>query len=160
MRKPILIAAMISTLAAPAFADELTLEDVREMSDDELYALAESISSEDETRLYQQARKEFPEGALGLQAVLDELEKSTTELNECTTAIENDEKSKLRALRELEPGRYLSLLRIVSKPSDNVLDMTADERKAESKLATRETNRILREFRECKRKYRKRFGDD
>ena len=68
MRTPTLIVAMIAMMAAPAFAEDLTLEDVRAMSDDELYALAETLSSEDEARLYQQARKEFPSKALGLQA--------------------------------------------------------------------------------------------
>ena len=66
MKTPILIAAVFAAFAAPAFADDLTLEDVRAMSDDDLYALAETLSSEDEARLYQQARKQFPAGALGL----------------------------------------------------------------------------------------------
>jgi len=160
MRKQILIAAMIAAFAAPAFADELTLEDVRAMSDDELYALADTLSSEDETRLYQQARKEFPKGALGLQATLDELEKNRAELESCRMAVETNEPSNLRALNELEPGRYLSLLRVVALPSGQVLDLTVEERHSQSKEAGRETNRVLRDLRECKRSYRKTFGDD
>ena len=159
MRKPILIAAMIAAFAAPAFADDLTLEDVRAMSDDELYALAETLSSEDEARLYQQARKEFPEGALGLQSSLNKLGKRELELEACQNALESGTASKVRVLSQVEPGRYLSLLRIIAEPSNKALDMTIDERAAESRRATRETNRILRDFRECKRKYRKRFGD-
>ena len=159
MRKPILIAAMIAAFAAPAFADTLTLKDVRAMSDDELYALAETLSAEDETRLYQQARKEFPEGALGLQATLDELEKTRSELENCRVAIEVGEPSELRALNESEPGRYLSLLRVVAMPSEVVFDLTVEERHSQSKDAGRETNRILRDLRECKRNYRRTFGD-
>ena len=159
MKKPILIAAMIAAFAAPAFANDLTLEDVRAMSDDELYALAETLSAEDETRLYQQARKEFPEGALGLQSSLNKLGKRELELEACQNALESGTASKVRVLSQVEPGRYLSLLRIIAEPSKKALDMTTDERAAESRRATRETNRILRDFRECKRKYRKRFGD-
>lgn len=160
MRKPILIAAMIAAFAVPAFADALTLKDVRAMSDDELYALAETLSSEDESRLYQQARKEFPEGALGLQATLDEFEKTRSELESCLVAIEVGEPSDLRALNVSEPGRYLSLLRVVAIPSEDVFDLTVEERHSKSKDAGRETNRILRDLRECKRAYRKKFGDD
>ena len=104
MRRPILIAAMIAMMAAPAFADALTLKDVRAMSDDELYSLAETLSPEDETRLYQQARKEFPRKALGLQAARNELEKSVAELDACRSALERDKPSELRALQELESG--------------------------------------------------------
>jgi hypothetical protein len=160
MRKPILIAAMIAAFAAPAFADELTLKDVRAMSDDELYALAATLSSDDETRLYQRARKEFPEGALGLQSVRNELAKREEELEICERAIEDNKPSNLRALNEREPGRYFDLLRIVTTPSSDVLDMTPDERKASSKEATRTTNRVLRSVRNCKRAYRKKFGSD
>ena len=159
MKKPILIAAMIAAFAVPAFAGELTLEDVRAMSDDELYALAETISSEDETRLYQQARKEFPSKALGLQAARNEYARTAAELDACKVALESGKPFKLRALQELEPGRYLSLLRIVAKPSSEVMDMTTEERVSDAKTVGRETNRILRDFRDCKRKYRKRFGD-
>ena len=160
MREPILIAAMIAAFAAPSFADDLTLKDVRAMSDDELYALADTLSGEDETRLYQQARKEFPSKALGLQAARNEFKKSSAELDACRNAIESDKPSALRALQELEPGRYLSLLRIVAEPSSEVLDMTTDERVTDAKAVGRQTNRIIREFRDCKREYRKRFGDD
>jgi len=160
MKNSILIAVVISAFAVPALADDLTLEDVRAMSDDELYALAETLSSEDETRLYQQARKQFPSKALGLQASRDELAKSSAELDACADALENNQASELRALTELEPGRYLSLLRIVSEPSKEVLDMTINERVADAKKVGRKTNRILRDFRDCKRKYRKRFGVD
>lgn len=160
MRKPILIAAAIAFFAAPAFADEITLEDVRAMSDDELYALAETLSAKDETRLYQQARKEFPEGALGLQSVRDELERRKHELEVCENAVEDGEPSDLRAMNEREPGRYFDLLRIVASPSDDVMDMTSDERTTASKEATRKTNRVLRSLRKCKRTYRKKLGSD
>ena len=159
MKTPILTAAIYAFMTAPSFAKDLTLEDVRAMSDDELYELAGALSSEDETRLYQQARNEFPKGALGLQAVLNELDKTKNELAACEFALENNQASELRALTELEPGRYFSLLRIVSIPLTEVLDKTSDERAAESQRVTRDTNRVLRDFRNCKRKYRKRFGD-
>ena len=160
MRKPILIAAMIAAFAAPAFADTLTLEDVRAMSDDELYALAGTLSSDDETRLYQKARKEFPEGALGLQSVRNELDKRKDELEACQNAVESDKPSELRALNEREPGRYFDLLRIVTIPMSDVLDMTPDERTVAAKEAGLETNRTLRAVRKCRRVYRKKFGSD
>lgn len=159
MRKPILIAAMIAAFATPAFAGELTLEDVRAMSDNELYALADTLSSEDETRLYQQARKEFPDGALGLQSAKDELQKRTHELAECEASIERGKASDLRSLNENEPGRYFSLLRIVSLPTDEVMDMTSEERSAEAPKVGRQTNRVIRQIRDCKRAYQKSFGD-
>jgi len=159
MKNSILIAAVISAFTVPALADDLTLEDVRSMSDDELYALAETLSAEDEEALYEQARREFPEGALGLQSVMNKFQKSENDLKACVDAVDSGKASSVRALSELEPGTYFSLLRIISNPSDAVHDMTIDERKAESKRVTRDTNRVLREFRECKRKYRKRFGD-
>ena len=160
MRNPILIAAMIAAFAAPAFADDLTLKDVRAMSDDELYALADTLSSEDETRLYQQARKEFPENGLGLQSALNKLSKRQDELTACQAAVASGEASDLRALNEIEPGRYFSILRIVSVPTAEVLDMTSDERRAEARRAGTQTNKILRDLRECRREYRKKFGDD
>jgi len=40
------------------------------------------------------------------------------------------------------------------------MDMTTDERVTDAKAVGRETNSVLRDFRDCKRKYRKRFGDD
>lgn len=159
MKQPILTITILAFMTAPSFAKDFTLKEVRAMSDDELYELAGTISSEDETRLYQQARKEFPSKALGLQAARNELEKSIAELDACRNALESDKASELRALRELEPGRYLSLLRIVAKPSGEVMDMTADERVSDAKAVGRETNRVLRDFRDCKRNYRKRFGD-
>jgi len=159
MRNPILIAAAIATFAAPALANEITLEDVRAMSDDELYVLAETLSAEDETRLYQEARKEFPDRALGLQSSLNKLEKSKQEFVACETALETDKVSKVRALSEFEPGTYFSLLRITSIPNDDVMDMTVAERRSKATEVGRETNRILRDFRDCKRKYRKHFGD-
>ena len=159
MKTPILTAAIFAFMTAPSFAKDLTLEDVRAMSDDELYELAGTISSEDETRLYQQARKEFPEGALGLQSAKDELMKRTDELAECQESIKRGKASELRSLNENEPGRYFSLLRIVTSPTDEVMEMTSDERTAEAPKVGRQTNRIIREIRECKRAYRKRFGD-
>ena len=159
MKTSILTAAIFAFMTVPSFAKDLTLEEVRAMSDDELYALAGTISSEDETRLYQQARKEFPEGALGLQSSLNKLRKRELELEACQNALESGTASKVRVLSQIEPGRYVSLLRIIAEPSKKALDMTIDERAAESRRATRETNRVLRDFRECKRKYRKRFGD-
>ena len=159
MKTSILTAAIFAFMTAPSFAKDLTLKEVRGMSDDELYKLADRLSSEEENQLYEKARKEFPKGALGLQAVLNELDKTKNELAACEFALENNQASELRALTELEPGRYFSLLRIVSIPSTEVLDMTSDERAAESKRVTRDTNRVLRNFRNCKRKYRKRFGD-
>lgn len=158
MKTPILTAAIFAIMTAPALAKDLTLEDVRTMSDDELYSLAETISTEDETRLYQQARREFPEGALGLQAAEDELQKRTIELTECEKALEKGQMSKLRSLNENEPGRYFSLLRIVASPTNAVLDMTSDERSIEAPKIGRQTNRLIRQIRECKRSYRKRFG--
>ena len=160
MRKPILIAAMIAAFAAPAFADELTLKDVRAMSDNELYALAETLSGEDEARLYQKARKEFPEGALGLQSTIDKLEKARIELDACRKSLADGEASQVRALNKLEPAMYFNLLRIVAVPTDETLDLTKKERETEAKKAGRETNGIIRDFRECKREYRKRFGED
>ena len=160
MRKPILIAAMIAAFAAPAFADELTLEDVRAMSDDELYALADTLSSEDEARLYEEARSEFPAAALGLQSAINKLKKSQHELEACQDALETQERSNVRSLTELEPGIYFSLLRIVSTPSDHVMDMTVDERTEEATIVGRNTNGVLRDFRICKRAYRKQFGSD
>ena len=159
MRTQTLIAAMITMMAAPAFADEIALEDVRAMSDDELYSLAETLAPEDEARLYQQARKEFPEGALGMQSTLDKLEKARIELEACNKSLADGEASSVRALNELEPAIYFNLLRIVAVPTADTLDLTEAERKTEAKKAGRETNRIIREFRECKRQYRKRFGD-
>lgn len=160
MRTPTLIVAMIAMMAAPAFADDLTLEDVRAMSDGELYALAETLSSEDETRLYQQARKEFPEGALGLQSVRNELSKREEELEVCESAIENGKPSELRSLNEREPGRYFDLLRIVAVPTQDVVDMTPDERKTAANGTGFDINRTLRAVRKCKRVYRKQFGSD
>ena len=159
MRKPILIAAMIASIAAPAFADDLALEDVRAMSDDELYALAETLSPKNEEAFYEQARNEFPSAALGLQSALNKLAKSEQELGACETAVTNNERSDVRALNELEPGMYFSLLRIISVPTADVMDMTVDERKSRATEIGRQTNRTLREFRECKREYRKLFGD-
>ena len=92
-------------------------------------------------------------------SVINKFQKSEYELKACVDAVDSGKASSVRALSELEPGTYYSLLRIISNPSDAVHDMTVDERKAESKRLTRDTNRVLREFRECKRKYRKRFGD-
>ena len=160
MKTPILTAAIFAFMTAPSFAKDLTLEDVRAMSDGERYELAGTISSEDETRLYQQARKEFPEGALGLQSVRNELEKRKGELEACQNAIQSDNPSDLRALNEREPGRYFDLLRIVAKPSSEVIDMKPEERQAASEKATRATNRVLRSIRKCKRLYRKEFGSD
>lgn len=159
MRNPILMAAMIAAFSAPAFADDLTLEDVRAMSDDELYALAETLSSEDEARLYQQARKEFPDGALELQSATRKLEKRSVELRSCESAIESGEKSELRALNERESGRYFELLRITSVPADKVLDMTPEERTIKAREAGSQTNKVVRQIRECMRKYRKKFED-
>jgi len=159
MKNSILIAAVISAFAVPALADDLTLEDVRAMSDDELYALADTLSSTDEEELYKQARSEFPDAALGLQSALNKLAKSERELGACQTAIENNERSDVRALNELEPGTYFSLLRIVSVPGADVMDMTVDERRSRATKIGRQTNRTLRDFRECKREYRKLFGD-
>ena len=159
MRKPILIAAMIAALAAPAFADELTLEDVRAMSDDELYALAETLSSQDESRLYQQARKEFPEGALALQSAIGKLDKRRGELRSCESAIERGEKSELRALNEREPGRYFELLRITSVPTKKILDMTSEERTTNAREVGSQTNKVVRQIRDCMRNYRKKFED-
>lgn len=159
MRTPILTATIFAIMTVSASAKELTLEDVRAMSDDELYSLADTLSSEDETRLYQRARKEFPEGALGLQATLNELGKTRSELENCHSAVEIGEPSELRALNETESGRYLSVLRVVAMPSDEVIDLTVEERHFRSKEAGRETNRVLRDLRECKRSYRKKFGD-
>jgi len=160
MKAPMLIVATIAVLSTPAIAEELTLEDVRAMSDQELYVLAETLSAEDETRLYQQARKVFPEGALGLQSVRDRLEKREEELEVCERAIETGEPSDLRALNEREPGRYFDLLRIVANPTENVMDMTVDERTAAAKDVGSKTNRLLRDLRQCKREYRKKFGSD
>lgn len=158
MRNPLLITATAIALTTAVIAnEELTLENVRAMSDDELYALAETLSAEDETRLYQQARNEFPKNALGLQSALNKLAKRRDELDACENSIESGEPSTVRALNEIEPGRYLSILRIVSIPSNDVMDMTPAERKDEAREAGRETNRVLRDFRECKRKYRKLF---
>jgi len=159
MKNPILIVAVIAAFATSAFADDLTLEDVRAMSDDELYVLAETLSSEDEARLYQQARKQFPEGALALQSALGKQEKREVELLSCENAIECGEVSELRALNELEPGRYFELLRIVSIPTDSVLDMTPEERTMESRAVGSQTNKTVREIRECMRQYRKKFED-
>ena len=159
MKLPILIAAVIATLAFPAFADDLTLEDVRAMSDDDLYALAETLSSEDEARLYQQARKEFPKGALALQSALGKLEKREGELRSCENAIDRGEESELRALNEREPGRYFELLRIISIPTADVLDMTPEERTMEAREVGSLTNKTVRKIRECMRQYRKKFED-
>ena len=159
MRTPILMTAMMALMTSLAFADEVKLDNVRSLSDDHLYSLAETLSAEDETRLYQEARKEFPEGALGLQSTIDKRDKSRTELKACRAALENGEPSEVRALNELESAMYFNLLRIVSVPTAETMDMTVDERTAAAKEAGRETNRLLREFRECKREYRKRFGD-
>jgi len=160
MTTPILIAAVIATFAIPAFANNLSLKDVRAMSDAELYSLADTLSAENETDLYQQARKEFPEGALGLQSVRNELAKREHELEVCERAVEDDEPSELRALNEREPGRYFDLLRIVAIPDQDVMDMTPDERRTAAKEAGFKTNRTLRAVRKCKREYRKNFGSD
>ena len=158
MKTPIIAAAIFAFMTVPSFAKDLTLKEVRAMSDDELYELAGTISSEDETQLYQQARKEFPEGALGLQSVRNELEKRKGELEACQNAIQSDNPSDLRALNEREPGRYFDLLRIVAAPASDVMDMTLDERKVAAKKAGLETNQTLREVRKCRRMYRKKFG--
>lgn len=160
MKNPILIATLIAAFAVPALADDLRLEDVRAMSDDELYALAKTLSAEDETRLYQQARKEFPDGALGLQAAKNELAKHQSELEACKAALASDKKSEARALNEKEPGRYFSLLRIAASPSDKVMDMTPNERAEQAPIFGRDTNRVIRDLRGCKRKHNKRFGSD
>lgn len=159
MKNLILIVTAIAPLAFPAFADDLTLEDVRAMSDDDLYALAKTLSSEDEARLYQQARKQFPEGALGLQSALGKLEKREGELRSCENAIESGEKSKLRALNEREPGRYFELLRIISNPIDDVLDMTPEERTMKAREVGSRSNKVVRKIRDCMRQYRKKFED-
>lgn len=160
MKTSILISALISLSTAPAFADALTVDDLRAMSDDQLYALSKTLLPEAENQLYQQARKEFPEGALGLQSVRDRMEKRERELEVCQSAVETGEPSDLRALNEREPGRYFDLLRIVAAPSDDVMDMTLDERKAAAKEAGSKTNRLLRDLRQCKRSYRQKFGSD
>ena len=90
MRNPILIASDDRSLCRSGVRRRTHAKDVRAMSDDELYALADTLSSEDETRLYQQARKEFPDGALGLQSVRNELAKRENELEVCERAIEDD----------------------------------------------------------------------
>lgn len=159
MKKPILTAAILAFMTAPSFAKDLTLEVVRAMSDDELYELAGTISPEDETRLYQQARKEFPEGALALQSAIGKFEKRNGELRSCENALRIGEKSELRALNEREPGRYFELLRITSVPTDNVLDMTLEERTIEAREVGSQTNKVVRQVRECMRKYRKKFED-
>ena len=159
MKKPIVTAAIFAFMTAPSLAKDLTLKEVRAMSDGELYELAGTLSSEDENQLYEKARKEFPKGALGLQSAINKFEKSEHELVACQTAVENNERSDVRALNELEPGTYFSLLRIVAVPTADVMDMTIDERKSRATEIGRKTNRALREFRECKRKYRKLFGD-